>query len=270
LDDQQVSELFSEFIELFGRVWGKRPLAIAVEIGRPDLLKVLLAAGADPNLRTSDNWTMLMFAAFDGNVPIMRALVESGVSIDGRGSDGTTALHWAANRGNLQAVKFLIEAGANRALLTDDEATASEYALAGNHREIAELLSADSEHLPGLLAALERCGDNKLMDTSDGSDERESTTLVIFSNVSTSCTNSSKDARCPARHDFSTKTVTFIGNSAFTRTHRANIEYWDKNICKRLTGAEVCLRNTNCPMLYSYPLSISFCPLCFSYLTLWR
>jgi ankyrin repeat protein len=57
-----------------------------------DAVKVLLAAGADPNAKTPAGDTALHLAAWDGRAEIVRALVEGGADVNVRDANGKTAL----------------------------------------------------------------------------------------------------------------------------------------------------------------------------------
>jgi hypothetical protein len=57
-----------------------------------DAVKVLLAAGADPDAKTPDGDSALHLAAFAGKLDIVRALVEGGADINLKDGAGKTAL----------------------------------------------------------------------------------------------------------------------------------------------------------------------------------
>jgi ankyrin repeat protein len=57
-----------------------------------DAVKVLLAAGANPDAVTSEGESALHLAAKDGKLDIVRALAEAGATLDLRNKDGKTAL----------------------------------------------------------------------------------------------------------------------------------------------------------------------------------
>lgn len=79
--------------------WGKTPLMVAAHMNRPDSVKILLKAGADPNLQTTTinecgvtiergDRTALMYAAENADVDVMRLLVEAGAKADAKDSQG--------------------------------------------------------------------------------------------------------------------------------------------------------------------------------------
>ena len=94
-----------------------------------DVIRTLLAAGADPNLATDDGTTPLMMAAGLGvrsHQPLMprgrpsppaemavRALVEAGADVNAANNGDFTALHGATFRGLNEVIQYLVERGAD-------------------------------------------------------------------------------------------------------------------------------------------------------------
>jgi uncharacterized protein YecT (DUF1311 family) len=79
--------------------WGKTPLMVAAHMNRPDSVKILLRAGADPNLQTNamnecgvtierGDRTALMYAAENADIDVMHLLLEAGAKIDAKDSRG--------------------------------------------------------------------------------------------------------------------------------------------------------------------------------------
>lgn len=87
-------------------------------------------------------------AAVSGDWEVVRLFVQAGMSVDTRlygwGWDGWTVLHFAAVDGNLAVVKFLVEQGANIRLLTDGRVGFTPLALAARagHFEIVKYLES--------------------------------------------------------------------------------------------------------------------------------
>lgn len=72
------------------------------------LVRRILSAGADPNLKDSRGFTPLHHAAKRGSLPVVKELVEAGARVDMRDIQGDTPLAVASAKGNTKTVKYLI------------------------------------------------------------------------------------------------------------------------------------------------------------------
>mmetsp|Transcript_5917 Transcript_5917/g.17020 ORF Transcript_5917/g.17020 Transcript_5917/m.17020 type:complete len:928 (-) Transcript_5917:85-2868(-) len=92
---------------------GFTPVIIAAAHGHVDVVRYLIAAGADQNRSNKDGVTSLMYAAASGRVEVMKALLEDGgMDIDATHSNGGTALIEASTGNSSESVSFLLERGA--------------------------------------------------------------------------------------------------------------------------------------------------------------
>jgi ankyrin repeat protein len=105
---------------------GATPLALAAEVNNLDAIKVLVAAGADPNIPTAMGSTPLMLAAGaatdvqrarsieerDLAVGTAKYLVEHGADVNAVGEFGWTPLHAAAYQGLTDVIELLVSKGA--------------------------------------------------------------------------------------------------------------------------------------------------------------
>lgn len=113
------------------------PVIAAAVLGRADLLRVLLAAGA--KAQPAMGWP-LFEAAARGHLDAVKALVEGGADPRQLGAWGGTALHDAATRGHAEVAAYLLEKGCDPKVVNKDGATALGYAQHGKHQAVIDLL----------------------------------------------------------------------------------------------------------------------------------
>jgi ankyrin repeat protein len=95
---------------------GQTALHYAVYWGEPDrlaLVKMLLAAGANPSAASKYGHTPLHYFATDNQVAEMRELLNAGADVNAFNRVGETPLHSAAGVGQLAAVRLLLDRGAD-------------------------------------------------------------------------------------------------------------------------------------------------------------
>ena len=110
-----------------------------------EIIKLLIAAGADVNAKCRTGSTALVYAARYGNKEIVKLLITAGADVNAKGSivdDGRTALMVAAAKGNTEMAKLLIDAGADVNAKDNGDCTALNWAIDIGHTEIAKLLIA--------------------------------------------------------------------------------------------------------------------------------
>ena len=113
-------------------------LSYAASMGLAGMCEILLAAGADANIgSTDDDSVSLHDAAFNGNTACLRLLLRAGADVDARANDGATPLHSASSDGRVHAAKLLIAAGANLEARTRQGSTPLRVAIFSGHREVA-------------------------------------------------------------------------------------------------------------------------------------
>ena len=87
----------------------EKQLIQAAEDGRLDLVGELLQAGGNPNAKSYDDVTVLMWAAARGHIEVIRMLLGSGAEPSARTRKGRTAADIAAQEGHESVVAFLRE-----------------------------------------------------------------------------------------------------------------------------------------------------------------
>lgn len=129
------------------KAWGGTLLLKAIEQRNADAVRMLLAAGANPNLRNFP----LIDAVLFGTSEIVKELLNAGADPDiryqqerteaGENLQGMTPLMLAVTYGNVLMVQLLIDAGADITLKNQAGRTALDIAIAHGKQEIINLLS---------------------------------------------------------------------------------------------------------------------------------
>jgi ankyrin repeat protein len=118
------------------------PLMYAAYAAHTEVVKLLLAKGADVNARNNINGTALMLAAQKGNPVTVKLLLEKGADAQFRNDYGYTALMYAAAAevNNPELIKTLLSRGAEINVKAKDGETALKLAGRKGKTEIVRLL----------------------------------------------------------------------------------------------------------------------------------
>lgn len=73
---------------------GRTAMMLAAAEGHEDVVKLLLAVGAEVGARSTNGGTALMWAACRGRVGVVETLVEEGVNIEGRDRNGHSKIRY--------------------------------------------------------------------------------------------------------------------------------------------------------------------------------
>ncbi|KAK7501506.1 hypothetical protein BaRGS_00007310 [Batillaria attramentaria] len=121
---------------------GRSPLHWAALGGHAYICQILIKYGVDPNIRDHSGRSPLHCAAYGGYVNCMSALMEHQADPNTQDKEGMTCLHWACSKGHLDAVKLLVENNAfpNHMEFTEDRYTPLDYALMGEHHDVAQYM----------------------------------------------------------------------------------------------------------------------------------
>lgn len=120
--------------------------SIAMELGDTGRAEAWLDAGLPPDFLGSRIGSGLMIGAWEGKPELMRLFLARGADINRLNASGESALALAAWRGNLETVKWLLERGA-RIDAPDRHWSALHYAVFAGHKAVAEYLVAQGADL---------------------------------------------------------------------------------------------------------------------------
>ncbi len=126
--------------------WGLTPLTGASSIGaetaaHTEIVRLLLANGADVNRRAAMGTTALNEAAFAGNEATVGVLIEAGAAVNDAKNNGWTPLHSAAAQGFTPIVQLLLQHGANPELKNSHGQSPQDLALAFGNQSTANAIS---------------------------------------------------------------------------------------------------------------------------------
>ncbi|MCQ4214231.1 ankyrin repeat domain-containing protein [Streptomyces longispororuber] len=95
---------------------GQSALYVAAVGDEPAIVRLLLAAGADPDRLSGGTDLPLCGAACGGHAEVVRALLGAGARVDAVEEFGFRALTWAVQRGHERTVRALLDGGADARL----------------------------------------------------------------------------------------------------------------------------------------------------------
>jgi len=120
---------------------GRTSLYIASREGHVDVIKALVAAGADVH-RARDGHTPLYIATQNGHVGAIMALLAGGAAVNCANKNGATPLHIASQKSHVAAIKALLSGGASVNAGMADGSTPLHIASQWGHVEALEALVA--------------------------------------------------------------------------------------------------------------------------------
>jgi ankyrin repeat protein len=144
-----------------GRFLGFSPVFFAVQNQDLDLLRAMVAKGADLNAKDRTGSTTLMWAAFNetGDAALVNELLRLGVDPNTANQSGETALTWALRRGYTPAVSALKKAGASDTAMIKASAEKAISLLQKSGPQFVKVSGCSSCHhqsLPQMAVALGR------------------------------------------------------------------------------------------------------------------
>jgi ankyrin repeat protein len=124
--------------------WGDTPLHIAAQDGREQIVRLLIARGADVN-RANDRGNTPLHRAVE-YPGVVTALLDAGAKPNAPDAQGRTPLHWAAIGGANSTMTVLLARGADVKAVDLQGQTALHYAAReGNTAAIAALIGAGAD-----------------------------------------------------------------------------------------------------------------------------
>jgi len=125
--------------------WGDAPAFVAVSYHRPDVLKLLLDNGANPNARNEWGWTLLHHTVDPvcRSLEMTRMLLDKGANPNAKiPQDNSTPFNWAVYYGLNEMIELFLAKGADLNTKDNDGHTPLQHARDGGHPETVELLRA--------------------------------------------------------------------------------------------------------------------------------
>lgn len=121
---------------------GFTPLGIATHFGQENVVRQLLAQGADPNICSQNGYAVypLHTALTGGYDNLAKMLIEAGADVNVVQQAHISPIHIAAQQGNIELIILLLENGADVRVKTEMGKLAADLALEKGHKELAEIL----------------------------------------------------------------------------------------------------------------------------------
>ena len=146
---QEVQQLLDEGADPNTNLYDYPPLNWSAWTGNVEMVRMLLAAGANIEGRNKKGSTPLILAAMKGRTTVLRELIQAGADLHAKTNStndntygGVTALMAAALQGYDTAVEILLEAGADPDDTTDEGLDAEGLAFSRGHIQLADKLAA--------------------------------------------------------------------------------------------------------------------------------
>ena len=117
-------------------------LHLAVDMGKTEVVKLLLEHGADKNGQDSYGQSLVMTAASNHRTDVLALLIAAGADVNAANQYRITPLAVAAEQGHLDIVNMLVAAGAKVNARDTSGGTALSVAILRGYKEIVEALIA--------------------------------------------------------------------------------------------------------------------------------
>lgn len=120
---------------------GRTALQVAAHLGRVEVVKILLQANANIDLKDEEGDAALHYAAFGNQAEVVRVLVSHGANADLLNDAKCTALYVAVNKGFTEIVQILCEHNCDVNLPDSFDDTPLHYAITADLKSVIEILT---------------------------------------------------------------------------------------------------------------------------------
>ena len=131
------------------------------------VVRALIDAKAEVNVRNRDGITPLMYASVGGNIEVVRALLEARADVNAKDNDGMTPLMYASMGYNAEVVQALLETKANVMARDKDGNTPLMYASMGVNRLKLHSAAAPARSVKVVRALLDAGADANARNRND-------------------------------------------------------------------------------------------------------
>ncbi len=136
------------------------PLMTAADNGRKEATLALIGAKADPNLTTDDGYSALYYAAGSNHPDVVTMLMAAGANPElGAGRYQWTPVHKAAQEGNFEVLENLLKYGANANPRDTDGDTPMDLAMRKGYEKTPQVLGSYGGRINNYTAPKQSSGD---------------------------------------------------------------------------------------------------------------
>jgi ankyrin repeat protein len=118
-------------------------IVVAANHGRVDIVRAIIATGANLDASNDRGDTATIIAAYNNNLELVELLARSGANLDIRGNDGATALIWAVRKKHIEVVRTLLRYGANTNVFIKPHGFSSSGSFPGTDGATALIVAAE-------------------------------------------------------------------------------------------------------------------------------
>ena len=136
-----VAAILESYPDLGVHQQGVTAFGLAIVNQSTEIAQLLLAAGVSPVQIFKGGQTPLIISAIHGNLELVRSIVDAKVDLDIRDDSGATALMWATHRRHHRVIELLLAAGCDRTCKNPGGLAALDLAQMNRDRSAIALLT---------------------------------------------------------------------------------------------------------------------------------